>query len=305
METTELPDHPFSHSEAVAFGCTPHQLESWVRSGLLRRPFRGIYVPSSVAWTEVTRAQALARATPADHVLIDRSAAAMLGVDTFPIGELARSPRLEYAAPPEGHPSDRPGVDGRTRDLLPRDITECGGVRVTTPLRTALDLGCNLRRREAFAAMNALASTYGLSRDDLIRELPRFKGRRGVRQLRELIPLLQPLVESPRESWTLLALIDAGLPAPEPQVWIHIDGEPVYRLDFAYQQARVCVEYDGEEAHSSPEQRAHDERRRAWLRRNGWIVIVVRAGDFTGAALDTWIAEVRAALATAYSTRRW
>ena len=87
-----------------------------------------------------------------------------------------------------------------------------------------------------------------------------------------------------------LAIADAGLPLPEPQVWIEIDGVPTYRLDFAYRRARVVVEYDGEEAHEGRE--AEDEERRAWLRRHGWTVIVVRIGDFTGEALDRWLTRV-------------
>ena len=78
---------------------------------------------------------------------------------------------------------------------------------------------------------------------------------------------------------------------------------PTYRLDFAYRRRRVCVEYDGEEAHRDQEE--YDADRRAWLRDHGWTVIVVRQGDFGDEALDRWLAELREALAAAYSNRRW
>ena len=42
--------------------------------------------------------------------------------------------------------------------------------------------------------------------------------------MRELIALVDPRAESARESWTRLAIHDAGIVAPEPQVWIEIDG---------------------------------------------------------------------------------
>jgi hypothetical protein len=32
---------------------------------------------------------------------------------------------------------------------------------------------------------------------------------------------------------------------------------------------------------------------------------VIRAGDFTGERLDAWLRELRWALATTYSNRRW
>ncbi len=37
---------------------------------------------------------------------------------------------------------------------------------------------------------------------------------------------------------------------------------------------------------------------------NGWTVIVIRRGDFTGGALDAWLSELRQALRPAYSNVR-
>ena len=59
---------------------------------------------------------------------------------------------------------------------------------------------------------------------------------------------------------------------------------------------KIVVEYDGEEHHTSPEDRAHDERRRDWLRRRGWIVIVVTKEDFRRTSSGDWLVELRAAL---------
>ena len=180
------------------------------------------------------------------------------------------------------------------------------GVRVTTPLRTALDLGCHLRRREALAALDQFMRHHDLDSEQLRRESVRFFRRRGVVQLRRLIPLADPRAESPRESWTRLEIIDAGLPCPEPQYWIEIDGVPTYRLDLAYPRLRVAVEYDGDEFHQRTEdQMRHDAERREWLERHGWTVIVVRNGDFSGRGLQRWLSELRAALRPTYSNRRW
>lgn len=182
---------------------------------------------------------------------------------------------------------------------------EIDGLHLTTPLRTALDLGCLLRRREAKAALDAFCRRHGLTADELSREARSFKGRRGVRQLRELIGRVNPVNESARESWTELAILDAGLPAPECQVWVEVDGEPRYRLDFAYRHARIAIEYDGWEAHErTRDQRDHDRDRRAWLRDNGWTIIVVRRGDFTGQRHDRWLRELRSVLEPRYSNVR-
>ncbi|MDQ6527367.1 DUF559 domain-containing protein [Nocardioides sp. LHD-245] len=147
---------------------------------------------------------------------------------------------------------------------------------------------------------------HGLTRGHLLREVARFRRRRGVVQCRQLAALVDPRVESHREAWVLLELHDQGFPRPEPQWWIKVAGVPTYRLDFAYPSAKVCVEYDGEDFHDlTDQQRRNDRERRRWLRENGWTVIVVKRGDFTSPATDRWIRAVDQALAATYTNRRW
>lgn len=301
-----FPDRPFRRAELLDLGMTRSDFYRLVNAGLIRAVVREAFVRADVPDSVALRAAAVALVSPPGHVAIDRTAAAIHGVDVFAAWELIDPAPVETCALPDGRATRRRGTDGRTRSLAEEDIMVLDGVRVTTPLRTALDLGCNLRRREAMAALNAFARLHGVTAEDLRALLPRFKGRRGVVQLRELVDLIDPRIESPRESWTWLAIHDAGLPMPEPQVWIDVDGAPTYRLDFAYRDRRICVEYDGVDYHDlTDDQRRHDGARRAWLRANGWTVIVVKSGDFTGANLDRWLRELREALAASYSTRRW
>jgi Protein of unknown function (DUF559) len=193
-----------------------------------------------------------------------------------------------------GHdPTDRHNCHGGSRDLLPEDWQMIGGVRVTTPLRTALDLACKLPRRQATAALDAFAREHHVTVADLRRLLVRYFRRRGVVQARELVPLTDGRIESSRESWVKLAIHDHALPQPEPQWWVLVDGVPTYRLDFAYPHARVVVEYDGEEFHSTLEQKAADEARRDWLRRHGWRVVVVTKDNIDDGPTPSWIVELR------------
>ncbi|HWI44175.1 MAG TPA: DUF559 domain-containing protein [Nocardioides sp.] len=306
MEIDDFPQRPFHVRELGSLGLTCRRVELARADGLLRRVTRGVYVRADLSDTHESRACALALAISANHVAVDRTAATLLGLEVVTWAEHDLLPPIETCALRGRNPTHRPEARGRSRDLVPTDITEVRGVKVTTPIRTALDLGCNLRRREALASMIGLARAYGFTADDLGRELPRFKRRRGVRQLRGLVSLVDPRIESPREAWTWLEIIDAGLPEPTPQVWILVEGVPTYRLDFAWERLRVCIEYDGWEAHErTPEQRAYDAARRRWLRDNGWTVIVLRSGDFTGDAVARWISELRAALRPSYSNRRW
>ena len=299
-----LPDTPFCLVDLPQLGLSRHALDQLIRQGRVRRVTTNAYVDARLPWTVELRAQAMIRVLRPHEVLCDRTAAWIWGVDAYSWSDLDQPP-IETAARIGRNSCKRQAVSGHTRDLADRDVTVVGGVPVTTPLRTALDLGCILERRDALAALDALRRLHGIELGELSAAATRFRGRRGVVQLRELVPLSDPRAESQRESWTRLAIVDAGLPSPEPQVWIEVDGVPVYRLDLAYRRRRVAVEYDGWDAHERNEQqRRHDEERRAWLRAHGWIVIVVRKGDFTGEALARWLGEVREALRSPYSNRR-
>jgi hypothetical protein len=137
----------------------------------------------------------------------------------------------------------------------------------------------------------------GVTREQMLAELPRYFRRRGVVQLRQLVPLADPRAESPGESWVRISIVDAGLPAPEPQCSVHDEyGEPVFRLDLAYPLSKVSIEYDGREYHQSLQRREHDRLRREWLEQRGWTVIVVCKDDFTPEALASWLGELRTGL---------
>ena len=300
-----LPDNPFTSTDADALGLTRKKLRLLVEQEVVVRLVRGVYARAGLDLTVEVRAQAVASVIAPQHVVCDRTAAWIHGIDTFVYAEHDVPPPIEVCALRGYAPCERAGVDGRTRDLAPYDVMTIQGIRVTTPLRTALDLGCLLRRREAMAALDAFARLHGLTNSELTLEARRYRRRRGVIQLRELVGLVDARAESARESWTRLAIHDAGIIPPEPQVWIEIDGVPKYRLDLAYRHARVAVEYDGWDNHErTPEQKEHDRERRKWLRDNGWTIVIVRKGDFTGPALDRWLNELRAALRPAYSNIR-
>ena len=304
MQIDKFPTEPFTISTARARGISPAKVRRGVRDGLLVMVLRGVYLRTDVELTTPVKLAAAALVISPYAVACDRTAAWLWGVGVFEYGELDTVPPLETYVLRGKHPTTRPEVRGGVRDLMPQDWVEIGGVKVTTPLRTALDLGCKLNRRPALAAMDALMRAHGFTHAEMRRLAVRFFRRRGVIQLRELIPLVNSQAESQPESWTRLALVDHGLPMPKPQHWVLVDGVPTYRLDLAYPHAKVAVEYDGEEFHTSDEDRKRDRRRREWLRSHGWIVIVVAKESFTDDALAEWIGRVREALARAQRPRR-
>lgn len=303
---TDLPQQPFTTAHAQVLGISRKQLSAAEAHGSLRRVLRGVYVPAHLSDTVELRAACAALVVAPGSVVRDRTAAWIHGVDVLTHAEHEVLPSVETCVPRFRAPSDRCGVDGGTRDLAPEDVMTVHGVLVTTPLRTALDLGCHLRRRDALAALDQFMRLHGLTHQEMGRAVGRYFRRRGVVQLRRLIPLADERAESPRESWTRLEIIDAGLPTPVLQHWVEVHGVPTYRLDHAYPRHRVAVEYDGEDFHDrTEEQRRNDRERRDWLVQHGWTVIVVRRGDFSGSGLDRWLGELRLALRPTYSNRRW
>ena len=234
--------------------------------------------------------------SPPWAVVCDRTAAWLHGIDTFTYGELDILPPLEIFALRGRHRLTRDGLSGGERDLSENDVMTIGQIKVTTPLRTALDLGCRLSRRDALATLDAFMRTHGLTRTDLRRELARFRRRRGVVQLRELIEIADARAESPGESRTRLCIVDDGLPVPELQFSVVVGGRELFRLDLAFPRLRVCVEYDGVEFHTSNRDVMHDRERRDWLRAHGWTVIVVTKNSFGAEELREWLSQLRSAI---------
>jgi very-short-patch-repair endonuclease len=148
---------------------------------------------------------------------------------------------------------------------------------------TLVELLCRARSSTAPAcADQALAFVAADSRAGvktaLAVRLARRPDSRGRRRGGFLLDLATGLPESPAESRLLLLVVERGFPVPEPQFKIrNMLGKEVYRLDFAWPDLRVALEYDGYEAHE--DRRERDSARDADLRRRGWKVIRADASD--------------------------
>lgn len=291
------PTEPFRRNQFALLGLSEYVVQRMVQAGEVRRVFRGVYCPTSIPDDTETRARCARLVLPDHAVVCDRSAAVIHGVEILDPTERGTTPPLEIVSLRGRNVSQLTGVYAGSRELLPEDITTIHGVPVTTPLRTALDLACLRGPHKALATLDAFMRQHDLTQADYARLLRRFRRRRGVVQVRRLVPWASPDSESPGESFTRYLILEEGLDAPEPQVWVrNVPGFGWCRLDLAYRHLRIAVEYDGREAHG-PEQAAHDQARRAALRDLGWIVIVVQSMDLSHQGSRWWITELREALA--------
>ena len=271
---------PFTAAIALEHGITRPRLYRLVEEGVIRRVFRGVYVDSAADDDLLLRAKALALVVPPTAVVTDESAAWAHGVDLIARGEHIVLPRLTVVQPLERTRVRKRGADGGRRLLFPRDIETRHGVRITTALRTALDLARTRSRTGGIAALDAMLHTGDFTHDEMLEEIKRFKDFRGVVRLRSLAPLADGRAESPAESVMRLLWLDAGLPPPQLQIPVlDDDGLPAYRLDLGLEEIRYAAEYDGAAWHG-PGQRAHDRRRRAWIREErGWTIDVLTTDD--------------------------
>ena len=287
---------PFTRDEALRHGLSRDVLTSRVRSGEIRRVLQGVYIDSAADDTLTMRASALAKVAPEHSVICDRTAAWLWGADVIGPGFQNAVPPLDVFRVRGNNRLRRIGCRAGTRTFDHKlDLTIINGVLATTPLRTALDLGRFLRRDEALAALDALLRVAGLTKEDLSSQLWRLKGQRGIVQLRELVPLADPRAESAGESVSRLRLIDAGLPVPQLQWEIRTPfGIVRFRLDMAYPDIKLAIEYDGWEFHSSEEARARDRHRRQTLRQEGWTFVILTRDDLYGDS-PTAAAKVRQA----------
>ena len=183
----------------------------------------------------------------------------------------------------------------RRVDALPADVDVIDGIPVTSLLHSAIDvarMGVRKEQRprawslplpEALVVLDAATNRLGATTPEaaaaLVKSLrPRFRYGPGIRSVDAALEFLDPLAETPLESWSRGYMIVYGVPKPLTQQIIVGANGIDYRADFCWPDLMVIGEADGLEKYgSSPEEfrRAKSqelERQRA-LEAAGWIVV--------------------------------
>lgn len=280
-------DWPFLGSEALAAKALP---ERAMRS-LYEAVYPGVYVPSGTELTAGQRAHAAWLWSRRRAVVAGNSAAALLGakwVNGWAPAELVHVNR---------HPP--PLITVHADTLLESEVIDVGGISVTTAARAAFDIGRRTSRLQAVQRLDALANATDVKMLDVEVLAAQHPGARGVRRLLEVLPLVDGGAESPPETRTRLALIDAGFPAPRTQIPIlDPSGYLVARVDMGWEEWRVGVEYDGAQHWTDPRQRTRDIDRWAEVAECGWTIIRV-GSDLLRYRQGTLMQRVDAALSAA------
>jgi len=270
---------------------TRRGFEAELRFGNLERIWQGVYCLGEP--TDDLRLLGLDLSCGTAIPVCLGTAAALYGFDTEDPAD------IHVLSPPGSRIRSVDGLVVHRRNGAP--LSMVGDRPATSPEWTAVEVARSLRRPRALAALDAALRSRSCSRTELWRAAVAQAGRRGVVAVRDLIPLADGLAESPMESEARLAMFDGGLPVPTLQFeLIDGNGEP-RRLDFAWPDQKVAVEYDGVDWHSDAEAMRRDRRRAAALLDVGWVVIAIvfedvryRAWEFVS-RIDAQLRRARAA----------
>ncbi|WP_301145742.1 endonuclease domain-containing protein [Mycobacterium simiae] len=280
---------PFIGSEALASGTlNRHQLRTRYRA-----VFPNVYLSRHVEASLQSRILAAWLWSKRRGIVAGAAAAALHGSkwipDSVPVELLHAGTRTPH------------GIVSRRDTVLHNEIQLIAGVRVTTPERTAYDIGRRGAIRSAVVRLDALAQATGFKVDDALRVANDHPRSPGLRRLESALELVDAGAQSPRESYLRLLLIDAGLPRPQTQIpVVGVDGMPVAYLDLGWEDCMVAVEYDGDHHQTDRRQYLKDIRRLETLEQLGWTIVRVVAEDRPAAI----VRRVRDALA-ASSVQQW
>ncbi|WP_024285268.1 hypothetical protein [Cellulomonas sp. KRMCY2] len=289
---------------------------------------RGLRVPSAVDPEHPdVRIAAVAAQLP-EHSVIGGWAAARLheraaGRDTLEVfdggrrweepmrGRRADGPaRILICAPRESRLALR--ADVRVFRSPVRDDEVCfrSGVRVTSPLRTALDLARLLPLARALVAVDRMLRLGLIDADDLAAMVDQRAGCRGRPAAQRVVGLMDGGAESPQETLMRCAWIAAGQPRPACNLVVRDgSGRFVGRVDLIDQVHGVVGEYDGA-LHADAVRRSRDAQRQESLEELGLVVARATSADIDpNGRADRWQGRLRSAYRRAAGRaardRRW
>ena len=278
---------PFLGSEALALGAVNrYQLRKRYDA-----VFRNVYVPKGQALGAADKAVAAWLWSGRRATAAGLSAAALLGTQWIDAKRPAELNQLSR------HKTK--GIILHSDELWDDESRFTKGVLVTTPARTAFDLGRRRGLTTAVIRLDALMQATNVKPTEVVSIADRHRGARGTVQLREALSLADAGAESPQETRTRLLLTWAGLRPQRTQIEVFDDfGGFVHRIDMGWNDWRVGVEYDGIQHWADPDVRNRDIDWQAEAEALGWRIVRV-SSDMLRYRQATIVARTRTALRAA------
>lgn len=230
---------------------------------------------------------AVCHVTPNDAALAGETAALVYGIDMRESHRLGESYRICMVRPQGKRALRRPGIHCRTMDLSKGDVITYKGLRITSPLRTLVDL-VRASTLDIGTHLIELFLKKGLvSRVMVEKAIACLAGFRGITTLRLAYRSVNVKSESPIETAVRLRLEEARLPSAQPQIPVMLPGETTpRRIDLGWVDAPVGplgIEVQSVTFHpTSGLKFESDRRRKQALESLGWRILEVRTADLRG-----------------------
>lgn len=243
---------PIYSARLRAVGESTQHLERGAHTGQFVRIRPGAYFPAA-EWASLDARSrhlvamaAVAATSRRPIVFCERSAAAVHGIPV--LGTWSTRPHIVDEV--SRRRAALVGVVSHRTDLGDGDLVELGEVRVTSRVRTVLDIATSRGLADGVVAVDAILRDDPAAGEELRRRVAERRPFPGVRRVDAVLALATGLAESPLESLSLARIHELGFPRPEQQVPFVIDGQ-LFRADFFWREAGIVGEADGRGKYSS------------------------------------------------------
>ena len=255
-------------AQLAALGVGRGVIARRVERGMLRALHVGVYLWGAPAPCFRGRVRAAVAAGGVGVVASHEAAAALWGFRTEPAGliDVSAVGRTVRARGVRGH---------QVTALRVADTDRVGGIAVTSPARTLLDLASRLAPRGLADAVEQAQINRLVTRRDLSATLERCARQAGAPTLRALLD--EPAFTRSHAERRLVALLRAAR-LPQPAFNARVEG---FEVDALWRRERVVLEFDSYAFHATRAAFERDRRRTAALQRGRHVVLRTTWNELT------------------------
>ncbi|MGY1651250.1 type IV toxin-antitoxin system AbiEi family antitoxin domain-containing protein [Geodermatophilus sp. SYSU D01119] len=303
----------FTSREAAAAGYRPDEIRAGLSARRWCRLRRGVYIRARDL-LEVSQDEGLRHAVDCHAVVVSLGAGPVVSHDSAARLHgivLPRDAERVVRLTDEGQWRRGRGYVVARASLTAVEVGRLYGLPVTTPARTLVDCAREWQLTDSVVAMDAALHRRLVRAADLRTAVLRATHWVGIGDAARALGLADGRAESPLETRGRLALMAAGLPAPDLQVEVHGPRGFVARVDGWYEDAAVAVEFDGRVKYADPREGLdpgevlwREKRREDQLRELGVRVLRLTQADVVPRARADLRARLAALLAVPHVGQR-
>ncbi|RKR72951.1 hypothetical protein C8E83_0033 [Frondihabitans australicus] len=194
------------------------------------------------------RVRAAALKVEPRHVASHASALAVHGLTS-----LHAWPRAVHLTDPDGgRGQSRTGLVKHAGPLDETEIESIDGIRVTSPMRTCLDLAVTAPFEITVASVDQYLRSERISHGQLMAAFERSPIDRGRALAERALRFANDLSDSAGESWCRCILHDLGAPTPIQQKEFRDARGRIAFVDLWFESCGVIVEFDGDQKYFQP-----------------------------------------------------